>query len=156
VSEGTGKDRFIENYRKDLYYILCDISLFYYVCLGGGRRAISEYFILRINRIGNSMTFAIVYPKDIESLRIEKRAILIDIRSRGEYREGHWEGAINYPEEEIEDYTKVLGRRRRLILYCGHGGASMQVARILGKQGYEVGTVVGGYDAMKKYKEPKK
>lgn len=98
------------------------------------------------------MTFAIVYPKDIERLRIEKKAILIDIRSRDEYREGHWEGAINYPEEDVKDYTKVLGRKRPIIIYCGHGGASMQLARALGKNGYEVGSVVGGYDAMKKYK----
>ena len=35
------------------------------------------------------MTFGIVYPKDIERLRIEKRAILIDIRPRDAYREGH-------------------------------------------------------------------
>lgn len=99
------------------------------------------------------MTFAIVYPKDIERLRIEKKAILIDIRSRDEYAQGHWEGAINYPEETVSDYTKVLGRKRPIIIYCGHGGASMQVARTLGKQGYEVGSVVGGFDAMKKYKE---
>lgn len=97
------------------------------------------------------MTFAIVYPKDIERLRIEKRAILIDIRSRDEYRQGHWEGAINYPEDEVQDYTKVLTRKRPIIVYCQHGGSSMQVARNLGRNGYDVGSVVGGYDAMKKF-----
>jgi len=102
------------------------------------------------------MTFGIVYPKDIERLRIEKKAILIDIRSRGAYRESHWEGAINYPEAEIEDYQKVLQKRRPVILYCQHGGSSMQLARTLGRAGYEVGTVIGGYEAMHKYKEPKK
>ena len=102
------------------------------------------------------MTFAVVYPKDIERLRIEKRAILVDIRSRNDYREGHWEGAINYPEAEVEDYGKVLTKKRPLIVYCQHGGSSMQLARNLGRSGYEVGTVIGGYEAMKKYKEPKK
>ncbi len=96
------------------------------------------------------MTFSVVYPKDIERLRIEKRAILIDIRSRDEYRLGHWQGAINYPEEEVQDYTKVLAKQRPIIVYCQHGGSSMQLARLLGKSGYEVGTVVGGYEAMKK------
>ncbi len=99
------------------------------------------------------MTFEIVYPKDIERLRIDKKAILIDIRSRNDYREGHWEGAINYPEMEVEDYTKVLTKKRPVILYCQHGGSSMQQARNLGKKGYEVGSVVGGYEAMRKYKE---
>ena len=102
------------------------------------------------------MTFSIVYPKDIERLRIEKRAILIDIRSRDAYREGHWEGAINYPEEDVEDYAKVLLKKRPIIVYCQHGGSSMQLARSLGRNGYNVGSVVGGFDAMRNYKEGKK
>lgn len=99
------------------------------------------------------MTFSIVYAKDIERLRVERRAILVDIRSKKDYREGHWEGAINYPENGVEDYTKVLGKRRPIILYCQHGGSSMQLARALGRSGYDVGSVVGGYEAMKKYEE---
>ena len=91
-----------------------------------------------------------IYPKDIERLRIEKRAIVVDVRSREEYRKGHWEGAINYPEDEVVDYTRVLGKKRMVILYCQRGGSSMQLARNLGKRGYLVGSVVGGYEAMKK------
>ena len=102
------------------------------------------------------MTFGIVYPKDIQRLRIEKKAILIDIRPKDAYREGHWEGAINYPEAEVEDYQKISLKKRPLILYCQHGGSSMQLARILGRAGYDVGTVIGGYKKKKKYKEPKK
>lgn len=102
------------------------------------------------------MTFSIVYPQDIERFRIKKRAILIDIRPRDEYREGHWEGAINYPEDDVEDYTRVLQKKRPIIVYCQHGGSSMQLARTLGRNGYDVGSVVGGYEAMKKYKEGKK
>lgn len=99
------------------------------------------------------MNFCIYYPKDIEKVRQEKRAILIDIRSRDEFRKGHWPGAVNFPEDEIEDYTKVLGKRYPVILYCAHGGSSMQLARTLGKEAYTVGTVVGGYEAMKKIEE---
>ena len=95
------------------------------------------------------MTFEVVYPKDITRLRMEKRAIVVDIRTREAYRKGHWEGAINYPEDEVVDYTQVLGKRRMIILYCQHGGSSMQLARELGRKGYLVGTVVGGYEAMK-------
>ena len=96
------------------------------------------------------MNFSIIYPKEIERIRREKNAMLVDIRPREDYRKGHWNGALNYPEEEIEDYTKVLGRNRFIILYCGHGGSSMQLARTLGRMGYKVGTVVGGYAGMKK------
>lgn len=99
------------------------------------------------------MNFSIIYPKDIEWLRRENRALLIDIRSGEEYQNSHWKDAISFPEEVITDYTKVLCKRRCLILYCQHGGSSMQLARTLGKQGYSVGTVIGGYEAMKKFQE---
>ena len=98
------------------------------------------------------MTFGIIYPKDIERFRQQKRAIIIDIRSRDAYRQGHWEGAINYPEDEVADYTKVLQKKRPVIVYCQHGGASMQLARMLGRNGYDAGTVIGGYTAMRKFK----
>jgi thiosulfate sulfurtransferase len=99
------------------------------------------------------MNFSIIYPKDIEQLRREKGALLIDIRSEEDYKKGHWKDAINFSEEEITDYTKVLNKRRCLILYCQHGGSSMQLARTLGKIGYSTGTVIGGYEAMKKFQE---
>ena len=86
-------------------------------------------------------------------LRREKGAILIDIRSGEEYEKEHWKDAINLPEEDMNDYTKALSKRRCLILYCQHGGSSMQLARNLGKLGYSVGTVIGGYEAMKKFQE---
>lgn len=96
------------------------------------------------------MNFSIIYPKDVDKIRMESRAILVDIRTREEFKKEHWKGAINYPEDEVSDYTKVLGKRYPIILYCEHGGSSMQLARTLGKMGYSVGTVVGGFEALKK------
>lgn len=96
------------------------------------------------------MNFSIIYPKDIEQMRMEKRAILVDIRSREDFRKGHWKGAINIPEEERTPYSRILSRERYIIVYCQHGGSSMQLARTLGKEGYQIGSVVGGYEAMKK------
>lgn len=96
------------------------------------------------------MNFSIIYPKDVDVIMRERRAILIDIRTREEFQKEHWKGAMNYPEDEVEDYTRVLGKRYPIILYCQHGGSSMQLARILGKLGYSVGTVVGGWEALKK------
>ena len=46
-----------------------------------------------------------------------------------------------------------MPKGRKLILYCEHGGGSMQMARMLGQEGYQVATVVGGYEAMKKVQE---
>lgn len=38
-----------------------------------------------------------------------------------------------------------------MILYCDYGSTSLLAARKLGKAGYEVYTVVGGIEAMKRF-----
>lgn len=62
-------------------------------------------------------------------------------------------GAVNYPYDDISRGKRYLPKGRKLILYCEHGGGSMQMARMLGQEGYQVATVVGGYEAMKKFRK---
>lgn len=96
------------------------------------------------------MDFQIVYASELTRVLRESRGILIDIRDPKEYRAGHWPGAVNYPYELFESGNLRLPRTRKLILYCEHGGGRMQIARMLGREGYRVATVVGGYEALKK------
>lgn len=94
--------------------------------------------------------FEIIYAADIDKVLQESRGILLDIREPEEYKKGHWRGARNFPYGELEQgYTK-LPKNRKIILYCEHGGGSMQMAQLLGNEGYQVATVVGGYEAMEK------
>ena len=99
------------------------------------------------------MTFETLYAKDLMNTQREENALVIDIRSREEYYKGHWTGAIVYPYEETDSWGRNLPYRRTLILYCDHGGTSMQAARKLGRKGYRVYTVIGGYEAIKKIQE---
>ena len=96
------------------------------------------------------MNFSIIYPKDMDTILRERHVILVDIRTREEFKKEHLRGAMNYPEDEVSDYTKILGKRYPIVLYCEHGGSSMQLARTLGNLGYSVATVVGGWEAIKK------
>ena len=50
--------------------------------------------------------------------------------------------------DETDIYENVLRKDRYYILYCDHGGSSMQLARYLGRRGYKVASVIGGYTAM--------
>ena len=99
------------------------------------------------------MDFQIVYASQLEQVLRESRGLLIDIRESEDYNAGHWPGAINYPYEMFESNNLRLPRNRKMILYCEHGGGSMQLARHLGREGYRVATVVGGYEALKKVQE---
>lgn len=94
--------------------------------------------------------FELIYASQLRQKQRESRALVIDIRDRKEYEREHWPGAVSYSYDQLERGTARLPKNRKLILYCDHGGGSMQMARMLGEQGYHVASVVGGYEAMKK------
>ncbi len=96
------------------------------------------------------MTFELIYPQKVRELQRREHAEIIDIRSAADYRMGHFPGAVNLPLDEMDDYENRFQINRFYILYCEHGGSSMQYARDLGHRGYRVGTVVGGWDALRK------
>ncbi len=99
------------------------------------------------------MNFEVIYPKDVEETLRREHAILLDIRTEEEYREDHWPGADNFPYSKAENWEYKLPYKRLVILYCEHGASSMQLARRLGMKGYRTASVVGGYEAMKKYQK---
>lgn len=94
------------------------------------------------------MNFQLVYPRELKTILRSQSVLLIDVRSRELYQKEHWPGAKNFPYEELEHWEKMLPGNKRIIFYCEHGGNSMQLARKFGMQGYQVGSVVGGFPAM--------
>ena len=66
------------------------------------------------------MAFYTIHPRDIQNICFQKRVRVVDIREPQEYRKYH----------------------------CEYGSTSLLAARKLGKEGYEVYTVIGGANAM--------
>lgn len=97
------------------------------------------------------MSFYTIHPREISSVMFEKKAILIDVRDQEEYAKFHHRGAINCPYDEMEHWKRRFPRGKSLILYCDYGSTSLMAARKLTKEGYEVYTVVGGINAMRRY-----
>jgi hypothetical protein len=60
-----------------------------------------------------------IIPEDLKRLVAAGQAVVIDVRSPEEYRQGHIPGAINLPLRQIEagNYQR-LPRDKRLISYC--------------------------------------
>lgn len=65
-------------------------------------------------------------------------AILVDVRSPQEYREGHLEGAMLIPEYELmSKHSKIFeSKDETIILYCSNGLRSKKAQRKLEKLGY--------------------
>lgn len=83
--------------------------------------------------------------------KILQGAILIDVRSNQEYREGHIQGAINIPDFEIINRVqKEIPKKNQLIvLYCQYGGRSKNSANLMKRLGYtNVYNLFGGLDAL--------
>lgn len=89
----------------------------------------------------------------IEELKnkVIQGAILLDVRSYQEYREGHLRGAINIPEYEIDNrIEKEMPKKNQLIvIYCQYGARSINVYNKMKKLGYtNIYHLHGGLDML--------
>ena len=85
-----------------------------------------------------------------EIIKNNNKVVLLDVRSRQEYNEGHLNGAINIPLSEIKmNADKYLNYDDTIITYCQMGSRSKKAVNILNKLGYNnVQTLEGGLDGI--------
>jgi rhodanese-related sulfurtransferase len=93
------------------------------------------------------MSFDTIRINEIVKYIGNPNALIIDLRDRYEYDNGHIPGAINIPYEELENYTNRLQKRQQLIFYCDRGNISLLAARDLMKFGYNIKSLYGGIRA---------
>lgn len=74
-------------------------------------------------------------------------AVVIDVRSAGEFLAGHLPKAVNIPLSEIETVIgrKVKDKNQVLLLHCQAGGRSSEALRKLKALGYENAFNLGSY-----------
>lgn len=75
--------------------------------------------------------------------------IIIDVRSKNEYAEGHINGAINIPLSVIKEETNKIPKDKKVLVYCQSGSRSKKALKILENLGYtEVYNLKGGLENM--------
>ena len=87
-----------------------------------------------------------------DQLEKGEQSILLDVREREEYREGHLAGAIPLPRGFLEMRVEetVPDKSAPIIAYCAGGVRSLIAARTMKELGYEnVRSMAGGYTAWK-------
>src|SRR5262245_10687776 len=85
-------------------------------------------------------------------LERDGKHIVLDVREREEYREGHLDGAVSLPRGFLEMRVEeaVPDKSAPIIAYCAGGVRSLIAARTLKEMGYEnVSSMSGGYTAWK-------
>jgi rhodanese-related sulfurtransferase len=70
---------------------------------------------------------------------VKNGALLLDVRSPGEFNSGHLDGAVNIPIDQLGRRMAELGpKTRAVVVYCQSGGRSRAAAQMLSGAGYQV------------------
>ena len=84
-------------------------------------------------------------------------AVLLDVRTAGEYSEGHVDGAINIDVNQIDFLNKAMAalpKDKKIAIYCRSGRRSANAASLLAAEGYQCINLKGGIMAWKEANMP--
>lgn len=121
----------------------------------------------KILAVLTSLSFLIALSAGVQSAEItkdslrtvqkkvaEKKAILVDVRERSEWDEGHVKGAVFLPLSDLKAgidpkaLAKKLPKDKLIYTHCVVGKRSLTAGNILEKFGYEVRPLKPGYEEL--------
>lgn len=83
-----------------------------------------------------------------EECRSTAGAVLLDVRTAQEYRQGHIPGSINIPLQQLGKTTELIENKQTpLYVYCQSGARSRQATALLQQLGYTNTVNIGGITA---------
>ena len=130
-------------------YQLKDLELAYAPPFGSAKDPINMIGYM-VENIKNGLIEQF-YVEDIESIKKDKNAILLDVRSKEEYELSHIEGSINIPVDELRSKLTSLDKSKKLYLICLSAIRSYFGCRILTQRGYECAHLAGGFRIFELY-----
>lgn len=126
-------------------------------------------FVLAVIPVCVGQTLAGEHTKDsletITKALAKKSAIVLDVRERDEWDEGHLKGARFIPLSELKkgvereallkrlqlaDKDKKPSNEAIIYVHCASGGRCLPAAEILKKQGFDARPLKHGYDELVK------
>ncbi|KAF0236644.1 MAG: CoA-disulfide [Prolixibacteraceae bacterium] len=91
--------------------------------------------------------------KTVEKTKDFNPLIVVDVRTREEFYEGAYPGAVNIPLDELHMRSNELGSKsREITLYCASGARSAYAQRGLMQMGFTNVKNGGGIMQMMKYR----
>lgn len=87
---------------------------------------------------------------DLQSI-IEKGAFLVDVRTPGEFLDGHVKGSINIPLDSVPNQLAKFKNKENIIVFCRSGARSGQAKNILEQNGITNVINGGGWDYVNQF-----
>lgn len=78
----------------------------------------------------------------------KENSLILDVRSEIEFNNGHVDGAINIPVDNLRERLQELDKDKEIIEYCQVGLRGYVASRILSQHGFKVKNITGGYKNM--------
>ena len=88
--------------------------------------------------------------RSIEEL-LKDGAVIVDVRSKGEYASGHIKKSINIPLDVLSSNLGKLDKSKPVITCCASGMRSSSAKSILKSKGFVEVVNGGGWTSLKKY-----
>ena len=74
-------------------------------------------------------------PVDLKSI-IEEGALLTDVRTPGEFAQGHVKGSVNIPLDLVAAKLPEFKNQKNIVVFCRSGNRSSQAKAILEQNGF--------------------
>ena len=81
----------------------------------------------------------------MDALPRDGSAVLLDVRTQGEYARGHSEGFVNIPVDELRERMGEIPRGKPVYVHCQSGLRSYIACRILAQEGFDCYNLSGGW-----------
>ena len=97
----------------------------------------------------NTASVPTLSPTDFLAQR-EADAVVLDVRTPGEFAEGHLAGVehIDFMNPSFRDRVDALDRDATYYLYCRSGNRSGKAAELMQEMGFSDVTNIGGYEGL--------
>lgn len=82
---------------------------------------------------------------------ISSGAVILDVRTKGEFQSGHLRNSINIPVDNLQGNLKKLDKNKAIITCCASGARSASARRLLLSNGFEQVYNGGSWSSLKKF-----
>lgn len=90
--------------------------------------------------------------KAVELINTEKELLLLDVRTKDEYKQKHLKNAINIPLQQLKTHLNDLEpqKGKRMLVYCRSGNRSVKASRILEAHAFTPINIKGGMQQLER------
>jgi len=122
---------------------IAELELAYAPPYGSAKDAVNMAGMVAQNVLDG--TLRLWYPGDLE--QVAATALILDVRSRAEFADGHLAGALNIPHTELRERleeVRTAADGRPVRVHCASGFRSYLAHRVLVQAGFDSANLSGG------------